>query len=223
MAFTTREIERTYDKRAARYDLTANLYYLLGFREMEYRRRAIKELDLEPGQTVVELCCGTGLNFSLIEERIGTAGRLIGVDLTAGMLRQAKRRVEREGWNNVELVQHDVATFEFPGKVDRVLSTFALMIVPEYDRVIARARDALSPGGKLVLLDLKRPEQSSDLLVRIAAMTVRPFGVTFDLASRHPWESVERYFEDCRLEDLYFGFTYIVSGWAPPRGDRKQS
>lgn len=66
MAFTTREIERTYDKRAARYDLTANLYYLLGFREMEYRRRAIKQLDPEQGQTVVELCCGTGLNFRLI-------------------------------------------------------------------------------------------------------------------------------------------------------------
>lgn len=223
MAFTTREIERTYDKRAARYDVTANLYYLLGFREMEYRRRAIKELDLEPGQTVVELCCGTGLNFSLIEERIGTAGRLIGVDLTAGMLRQARRRVEKEGWKNVELVHRDVATFEFPEKVDRALSTFALTLVPEFDRVIARARDALSPGGKLVLLDLKRPEQSSDLLVRIAAMSARPFGVTFDLASRHPWESVERYFEDCLLDSVYFGFAYIVSGWAPPRGDRKQS
>ena len=213
MALTTREIERIYETRAPLYDFTANLYYLLGYREMEYRRRAITELDPRPGQTVVELCCGTGLNFRLIEQKIGAAGRLIGVDFSEGMLRQAKRRVERMGWQNVELVHHDVATFHFPAEVDRVLSTFALTVVPQYDLVIARAHEALSSGGKLVLLDLKKPEGKNESLVRLAAMMVRPFAVTLDLAARHPWESVARYFEDCRLENLYFGFTYIVSGW----------
>ncbi len=95
----------------------------------------------------MELRCGTGLNFGLIEERIGPSGRLIGVDVTGGMLRQAGRRVEKESWKNVELIQHDVGDFDPPERVDRVLSTFALTLVPGFDRVIARAREALSPGG----------------------------------------------------------------------------
>ena len=76
MDFTTREeVLGVYRKRARRYDLTANAYYLLGFREWAYRKRAIEALGLERGDTVVEIGCGTGLNFGLIEQRIGPQGR----------------------------------------------------------------------------------------------------------------------------------------------------
>jgi len=77
--FSTREeVLGVYRKRARSYDLTANVYYLLGFREWAYRRRAIEALGLRRGDTVVEIGCGTGLNFGLLEERIGSEGRLIG-------------------------------------------------------------------------------------------------------------------------------------------------
>ena len=214
MAFTAQEIERIYEWLAPSYDLTANLYQLVGFRETKYRRRAVAELDLRPGQTVVELCCGTGLNFGLIEEKIGPTGRLIGVDMTEGMLRRARRRVAKRGWNNVELIRHDVGSFEFPANVDRVISTFALTLVPEFDEVIARARRALSPDGKLVLLDLKRPEGRTELLFDLSLLVTRPFAVSADLADRHPWESVERHFEDSRFEEMYLGLAYIATGRA---------
>ncbi len=55
----------TYRDRAQHYDITANLYYLFGFREWAYRRKAVQALRLRPGDTVVEIGCGTGLNFPL--------------------------------------------------------------------------------------------------------------------------------------------------------------
>jgi demethylmenaquinone methyltransferase/2-methoxy-6-polyprenyl-1,4-benzoquinol methylase len=98
-------VAEVYGKRARWYDFTANLYYLLGFREQAYRRRAVRRLELHEGETVVEIGCGTGLNFPLIEHDIGPGGKLIGVDLTPEMLARARRRVDRHGWTNVELVQ----------------------------------------------------------------------------------------------------------------------
>lgn len=75
-----------YRKRAKRYDWATLLLYLVGFRHRAYRKRAIHSLALRQGETVVELGCGTGLNFALLQKQISPGGRIIGVDLTDAML-----------------------------------------------------------------------------------------------------------------------------------------
>src|SRR6266481_4849461 len=85
--FTTpEEVNAVYRRRARFYDWSVNTYYLIGFRWWAYRRRAIAALQLGRGATVVEIGCGTGLNFGLVQQRIGPTGRLFGVDLCADML-----------------------------------------------------------------------------------------------------------------------------------------
>lgn len=81
MALDRSEVIEVHRRRARRYDFTANLYYLIGFRLGAYRRAAVARLALRPGDTVVEVGCGTGLNFSLLERAVGTCGTIIGVDL----------------------------------------------------------------------------------------------------------------------------------------------
>jgi ubiquinone/menaquinone biosynthesis C-methylase UbiE len=73
-------VRETYRKRAEYYDITANLYYLFGYREWAYRRQTIESLELRPGDTVIEIGCGTGINFPLYQKAIGPQGRIIGVD-----------------------------------------------------------------------------------------------------------------------------------------------
>ena len=93
-SFTTpEEVNEVYGRRARFFDWTVNAYYLIGFRWWVYRRRAIAALELQPGATIVEIGCGTGLNFRLLQESIGLSGRLIGVDLSTDMLEQARQRV----------------------------------------------------------------------------------------------------------------------------------
>lgn len=206
------ELVDLYRRRARTYDFTANLYYLIGFREWAYRKRAVEALELVPGATVVEIGCGTGLNFGLYQDRIGPGGRVIGIDLSDAMLAQAAERVEREGWRNVDLVQRDAASFEFPGEVDAVVSTFAITLIPEFDQVIRRGSEALAPGGRLVILDFKRPDWAPLWLVGAFVAITAPFGVSLDLAERHPWESVNRYLPGSCSSELYFGFSYLAVG-----------
>ena len=204
-------VEALYRKRARNYDWTANLYYLIGYREWAYRRRAVAALHLGPGDTVVEMCCGTGLNFPLLQAAVGPAGRIIGVDLTDAMLDGARRRVERNGWTNVELVHSDAAGFEYPAGLAGILSTFALTMVPEYDRVIEGGAAALRPRGRWAVLDLTVPDRWSWLSGLYLRLT-RPFGASLEAARRRPWESLERYVGHVERQDFFLGFSYLV--WA---------
>lgn len=212
MALNNREIIAIYTKRAKRYDFTAQLYYLLGFREWAYREKAVKALAAKRGDTVVEIGCGTGLNFGLIQNEIGREGKIIGVDLTDAMLAGAQERVRRNGWSNVELRQSDAATFQFPQTVDGIISTFALTHVAAFEEVIRAGSEALKPGRRFVILDFKLPSNWIARLAPLLVLTMRPFGVTLDLQARHPWKALKKYFLDVAVQQLYGGFAYIAVG-----------
>jgi SAM-dependent methyltransferase len=116
---STREhLIATYRKKAKHYDLTSRLYPAPGYPQRGQRLRAVRALGLQPGDTVIDMACGTGLNFPLIQAAIGPAGRILGVDLTDAMLGRARDRVEANGWGNVQLVQSDAVEFDFPPGVD---------------------------------------------------------------------------------------------------------
>ncbi len=151
-------VQSIYQSEAKHYDFAMQRFRLIGLRLKAYRSRAVKLLRLQRGDCVVDLGCGTGLNFPLLIEQIGSEGRLIGVDMTPEMLKYAQGRVERSGWKNVELVQSDIGAFEFPERVNGVLSTGVFGHVAECDSVIKAASHALVPGGRLVVLDGELPE-----------------------------------------------------------------
>ena len=210
MALGKTAIQQLYRKRARNYDFTANLYYLIGFREESYRKQAIAQLALKPGDTVVDIGCGTGLNFSHLRNAVGDNGHIIGVDLTDAMLQQARSRIETKGWHNIELTQGDAAQYHFPSPLHGVFSSFALTMVPEYESVIANAYDALPTGGRMVILDLKKPQHLPLWMTKIGVAISKPFGVSLDMADRKPWETLQRYFNHVTLTDCFGGFAYIA-------------
>src|SRR5215475_7326109 len=91
----------TYRKKAKHYDITSRLYPAPCYPQRAQRLRAIQALDLRAGDSVIDIACGTGLNFRLIEEGIGPDGRIVGVDLTDAMLARAQDRIDANHWRNV--------------------------------------------------------------------------------------------------------------------------
>ena len=203
-----------YRKRAKRYDRSSLLLYFAGFRHRAYRKRAIQSLALTSGDTVVDIGCGTGLNFSLLQEQVGPRGRIIGVDITDAMLGEAQARIATRGWSNVELVKSDAATYVFPPRVGGILSTFALTLVPGFDQVIRNGSSALLPAKRFVILDFKRPSgwfmnRAAPLLAMLLA---GPFGGTIEMASRKPWQSLKMHLSLIQFTNLYLGGAYIAAG-----------
>jgi ubiquinone/menaquinone biosynthesis C-methylase UbiE len=150
-----------------------------------------------------------------LRQAVGSEGRIVGVDLTGEMLAEAAKRIAENHWSNVELVQSDAAMFQFPQPVDGVLSTFAITLMPEYDRIIKNGAMALRPGKKIVILDFKKPDTWPAWLINLFVFVTRPFGVSIDLAERHPWDSIHRYLTHVQLHEFYFGGVYICVGEAP--------
>ncbi|HJQ50987.1 MAG TPA: methyltransferase domain-containing protein [Gaiellaceae bacterium] len=214
---TTREhLIATYRKKAKHYDVTSRLYPAPGYPQRVQRLRAVRALDLRRGSTVVDIACGTGLNFALLEEAIGPAGRIVGVDLTDAMLAQAGERIDANGWRNVTLVQADAAEFDFPAGVDAILSTYALTQVPESGEVIAHGAAALSPGGRWVVLDLKVPDHTPRWVARLGTAAVRPFASIDEWIKRRPWEAIRAAMEeelaDLSWTELCFGTAFLAAG-----------
>jgi ubiquinone/menaquinone biosynthesis C-methylase UbiE len=214
---STREhLIETYRKKAKHYDVTSRLYPMPGYPQRGQRLRAIGALGLRPGASVVEIACGTGLNFSLIEQVIGPEGRIVGVDLTDAMLAQAQHRIESNGWRNVSLVQADAAEFDFPNEVDAILSTYALTQVPECGDVLAHGAAALSRGGRWVVLDLKVPDSAPRLLAQLGTAFARPFGSIDEWIARRPWEAIRAAMQETLADpswtELFFGTAFLAAG-----------
>ncbi len=215
-----KDVLATYQRRAARYDLAVRLFDAFawfGFDISGWRRRAISALDLKPGDTVVDIGCGTGLNFPLLHQAVTSDGKIIAVDLSPAMLDQARQAIAANKWTNVQLVCADAAQFEFPSKVDAVVSAYTLTLVPDCGRVISNAFAALVPGGRLVVLDMTWPRHWP-LWWRHVLFFLRSYGVTADVLRRRPWEIVERsmraLFHDYSQKQFWFGFFYLARGAA---------
>jgi demethylmenaquinone methyltransferase/2-methoxy-6-polyprenyl-1,4-benzoquinol methylase len=209
-------VRRVYGRVAGRYDGALALFGLLGYRTGAYRRRAVRALRLRPGQTVVDLGCGTGKNLPLLAEAAGAGGRVVGVDFSPAMLEEARARIEENGLANVELVEADAATFDFPESLDRVLATFSLSMMPEPERVIARAAAALSPDGRLAVLDFRIPPSWPQPIRRAAFALAAPLGETWAMAERDLRPLARRHVSLDVDESLYFGAAYVAAGSPHP-------
>ena len=210
----------TYRRKAKHYDLTSRLYPAPGYPQHAQRLRVVRALGLRAGDTVIDIACGTGLNFPLIEEVIGPSGRIVGVDLTDAMLARAEDRIAANGWRNVGLVQADAVGYDFPPGVDGILSTYALTQVPECGAVIAHGAAALSGGGRWVVLDLRVPDNTPAWVTQLATAVVRPFAAIDEWTMRRPWEAIRHamheHLADVSWTDLAFGTAFLAAGSRRP-------
>ncbi len=203
-----------YQKQAKDYD-QSGIHGLDAF-----RREAVERLELKRGDLVVDLGCGTGLNFALLQEAIGETGRIIGVDLTDAMLEQARRRVAKAGWKNVELVQADAACYAFPAQVNGILSTFALTFVPQAPQVIQNGCRALAPLGRWVVLDMAWPAAWPVWFHHLLFfLPLSRYGITGEVVRRRPWQTVwstmQQSLVEVERQPFWMGFFYLAWGQQP--------
>jgi demethylmenaquinone methyltransferase/2-methoxy-6-polyprenyl-1,4-benzoquinol methylase len=129
---------------------------LTGFSEKSrIRREAIESLEISENEIVIDACCGTGLNFKLLEQQLCRGGEIIGVDINSKMLSLARRRCEIKNWNNVELVCANILEFNTEKLADCALCTVAMGTIPEYRKVIDQVMKQLKPLGRFSIVDGK--------------------------------------------------------------------
>ena len=136
-----------YGRYADLYDRIATLPVV-----RRWRRRAAAALALDPGDTVVEVGCGTGANVSYLRERVGPGGRVVGVDLTGPLLRRTRRRARLAGWENAAVVRGD-ATRPPVERADAVLASFVVGLLADPGDAVRTWCDLVGSSGRVAVLD----------------------------------------------------------------------
>ena len=142
------QVRAMFDQIARFYDLLNSV--LSGGRDAAWRRAAARATALQPGETALDVCTGTGKLARLLRRRVGPSGRVIGVDFSEGMLEIGRRRVR-----DVDFRQGDAMLLDGieDGSVDAVTIAFGLRNVTDRTAAVRSAVRVLRPGGRLVILE----------------------------------------------------------------------
>lgn len=197
-------VQRFYRYHAYVYDSTRWMI-------LHGRRRAIEALQLRPDSDVLEIGCGTGLNFRFVLDALDPQkGRLLGLDFSDDMLRQAEKRVAARHWRNVELLQGDATAMQLNRRFDGILFAYSLTMIPDWPRAIECAKAHLKPGGRLVVLDFG-PFQGWGPLGPLMRAWLRANHVE---TTRPYVETLQRYFANYALTYWMRGYNFTFVGRA---------
>ena len=200
-----------------RYDRIANLiplFDLLFFLPRDLRKRAAAQLELRPGDAILEIGCGTGNSLSYLHDAVGPTGHVFGVDISSGMLNRARKRCDAHGWRNVELHECDAAEFKAPMPLDAALFTLTYNTIPQHRAVLRHVWEQLRPGGRLVIMDAKLPEgPAAKLLLPFSLWLMRHTMLANPLIQ--PWKELSALTGQLKMDEYLFGSYYICCGTKP--------
>lgn len=126
----------------------------------DYSRRFIAQAPLKPGDRVLSLCCGTGLDAFLAAEAVGDKGEVVGIDVSSGMLDQLRQRQQREAQvgSKIKTIHHDVTNLDGlanegveKGGFDAILCSCAFVLFSNSEQVVAHWKEYIKPGGVMVI------------------------------------------------------------------------
>jgi len=158
-------VERVYERLASVYDLTFGPTLHPG------RLQARDRMVISPGDRILEVGVGTGINASLYPSNC----HITGIDLSTSMLDKARERVARQGLRNIRLLEMDAGALTFADdSFDIVYAPYLVSVVPDPVKVVTEMRRVCRPGGRIVILNHFR--SANPILSRVER-AISPFTV----------------------------------------------
>ncbi|WP_278313684.1 class I SAM-dependent methyltransferase [Lolliginicoccus levis] len=204
----------------SKYTVSARFYDVISAEWPIYgagRAAAIPLLHLEAGARVLDVGCGTGLNFSWLQRRIGPSGRIVGVDASTHMVEQARRKARSRGWSNVQVLAGDATTVPAArlrepidgAGYDAAIATYALSLMDDWPAALATMAAACRPGARLAIVDMQPPQGRAALWSPLAKLACRAGGS--DIHAR-PWTMLDHYCDDITARSVRGGHIQVRVG-----------
>lgn len=152
------QVNRMFDRVAGRYDalnslMTAGLHH-------RWRERAAERTELGPGDSALDVCCGTGDLALELARRVTPGGRVVGCDFSEPMLDLAREKAAQRGAEGVRFEWADALELPYDGeRFDAVTVGFGVRNLADLDRGLRELARVLKPGGRAVILEITTPER----------------------------------------------------------------
>ncbi|MFC5403816.1 demethylmenaquinone methyltransferase [Cohnella soli] len=151
-----KHVHAVFESIAPKYDMMNDL---LSFRRHKaWRRFTMRKMDMKPGQTSLDLCCGT-CDWTIALAKASESGKTVGLDFSQAMLDIGQTKVDKlKLGDQITLVQGNAMDLPFPdNSFDFVTIGFGLRNVPDIVRTLKEMKRVVKPGGKIVCLELSKP------------------------------------------------------------------
>jgi ubiquinone/menaquinone biosynthesis C-methylase UbiE len=162
MEASIKRVNRSKDAARASYNRMSRWYDMIaGSTEKKYRDWGLKKLSAQAGEKILEIGFGTGHCLIALAKAVGPSGRVVGLDISDGMLHIARERLQQEGWSDrTDLHLGDAANLDFieADSLDGVFMSFTLELFdnPEIPRVLGECQRILKPGGRLSVVSMTK-------------------------------------------------------------------
>ena len=196
-----------YRKRAGAYDLE-----LAAFEPI--RRMAIERLQLNPRDTVLDIGCGTGLSFGLLQRAIGSGGHIVGIEQCPEMLDKARARVAEQGWANVTLINSPIQQARITRKADAAIFHFTHDILRD-EQAVRKVMHSLKPGARVVAAGLQWAAPWA-WLTNTFVMAAALHSVTSLEGLGQPWSVLSQHIGEMDVSTTLLGGVYIASAVVGP-------
>jgi demethylmenaquinone methyltransferase/2-methoxy-6-polyprenyl-1,4-benzoquinol methylase len=196
-----------YRSQAGRYDRRTEAF-------QHWRERLVAGLPVRPGDTVLDVGCGTGLCLPLLHDKVGPTGRIVGIDASEQMLQVAADRVTAHGWDNVRLVAAPAERAPIEGPADAALFC-AVHDVLQSRAALGRVFAHLRPGAAVAAGGGKSPGPWLRHMRGWVHALHAPFVADFTGFDK-PWRLLAEFVPDLRVHEHAFGAGFLALGHYAP-------
>lgn len=203
------KVASRYDKWTSFYDKIDN-FPIIGRPQKKWKSLAIESLKLSGDEKVLDIGTGTGQILTEISSYLDK-GRVIGTDISKGMLRRSKKRIDKEDIYEIASVRYDdIEDSQFPDNCfDRIIATFTFTTLPNPKKAARECARILKKDGMMIVIDTGKPPSKAALLFFIPMMlSAKVFGRTH--MDRDIEKALKADFDVERINSHMIGMVYTL-------------
>lgn len=176
------------------------------------RQRAVELLSLKPGDRVLDVGCGPGGSFPFLVHAVGLTGQVVGVEISPDLSELARRRIAKNQWKNVEVIEAAAQDVPLTGTFDGLLM-FAAADVYASEEALENILPQLKDNTRVAAFGAKLSSKGFGSIFNSFLKFL--FNLSFSTTPRpdyEPWRVLAKYVEGLNVEEYFFGLMFLASG-----------